>query len=87
MIRERVLEELQRQPSWWPWMMLVSTTCTFAALLFSGPGHRFGGPVLYFVALCGSGALLVLSIALVVLRHRSGGVADLQIEPAQQRRQ
>ncbi|MET8832972.1 hypothetical protein ABZV78_03520 [Micromonospora sp. NPDC004540] len=53
-------------------MMLVSTACTLAALLFSGPGHRFGGPVLYFVVLCGSGALLVLSIALLVLRHRIG---------------
>ena len=52
--------------------MLASTAGNCAALLLGGPGHRFGGPVLYFVALCGSGTLLVLSIALLVLRHRIG---------------
>ncbi|WP_089021110.1 hypothetical protein [Micromonospora coriariae] len=71
-IRERVLHELQRQTRWWPLGMLVSTACTFAALLVSGPNSRFGGPLLYVVVLCGSGALLVLSIVLLVLRDRIG---------------
>ena len=73
MIREWVRQELQRQPRWWPWVMLVSAACTFASLLLgNGPSHRLGGPVLYFVVLSGSGALVVLSIALLVLRGRTG---------------
>ncbi len=71
-IREWVRQELQRQPGWWPWVMLVSAACIFASLLGSDPSHRFGGPVLYFVVLCGSGALIVLSIVLLVLRDRTG---------------
>jgi hypothetical protein len=52
--------------------MLVSAACIFASLLGSDPSHRFGGPVLYFVVLCGSGALIVLSIVLLVLRDWTG---------------
>lgn len=72
MFRARVLQELERQPRGLLWLMLVSAACTFAALLSSGPNHRFGGPVLYIVVLCGSGALLMLSIVLLVLRGRTG---------------
>jgi hypothetical protein len=71
-IRGWVRQELQRQPRWWPWAMLVSAACTFASLLGSDSSHRFGGPVLYFVVLGGSGALVVLSIVLLVLRGRTG---------------
>ena len=52
--------------------MLVSMAGTFTSLLSRGPSHRFGGSVLYFVGLCGSGALVVLSIVLLVLRGRTG---------------
>ena len=72
MIRERVRQELQRQPRWLPWVMLGSTACTVVSLLSRGPNHGFGGPVLYFAVLGGSGALLVLSIALLLLRGRTG---------------
>nr|WP_296072394.1 hypothetical protein [uncultured Actinoplanes sp.] len=68
---ERVRRDRWRQPRWFPWVMLVSAACTCASLLSSGPSHRFGGPVLYVVVLCGSGALLVVSIVLLVLRRRS----------------
>lgn len=71
MIRDRVRQELQRQPRWLSWVLLVSTACTFASLLMRGRNHGFGGPVLYFVVLVGSGALLVLSIALLLLRGRT----------------
>jgi hypothetical protein len=53
-------------------VVLVSAACTFASLLGSDPSHRFGGPVLYFVVLGGSGALIVFSLALLVLRGRTG---------------
>ena len=72
-IREWVRQELQRQPRWQPWAMLVCAAGILASLLLgNGPSHRFGGPILYFVALAGSGALLVLSIVLLVLRDRTG---------------
>jgi hypothetical protein len=72
-IRGWVRQELQRQPRWWPWVMLMSAACTFASLLLgSDPSHRLGGPVLYFVVLGGSGALIVLSIVLLMLRSRTG---------------
>lgn len=71
-MRERVWRDLRRQSGWFPWVMLASAGCTFASLLLSGPGNRLGGPVLYFVVLCGSGALLVLAIVLLVVRRRSG---------------
>lgn len=41
-------------------------------MLMTGSNQGFGGPVLYFVVLGGSGALLVLSIVLLLLRGRSG---------------
>ena len=72
MVRERIRQELRRQPRWWPWVMLASAACTFTALLGGDPNARFGGPVLYFLALGGSGALVVSSIALLLLRGRTG---------------
>ena len=71
MILERVWRELRGQSRWSYWGMLASAGCTFAALLMGSPNHGFGGPVLYFAVLCGSGALLVLSIISLVLRNGS----------------
>jgi hypothetical protein len=71
-ILKRMRQELQREPRWWPWVMLASAACTFVSLLGGDPSRRFGGPVLYFVVLGGSGALVVLSIVLLVLRARTG---------------
>ena len=72
MIRERVWEELQRQPRWFLWAMLVSMAYTFASTLGGDPRHRFGGPVWYFVVLIGSGVWLVLLIVVLKLRGRTG---------------
>jgi hypothetical protein len=50
--------------------MLISAGCTFASLLMRGPNQGFGGPVLYFSVLCGSGALLVSSMFLMLVAGR-----------------
>ena len=77
MSRRRVWRELRQQPRWFPWVMLVSTACTVTSLLVSGSNSAFGGPVPYFAVLCGSGALLVLSIVLLV-RRRAGPSAGVE---------
>ena len=69
-MRDRVLRELQRQPRSFPWLMLISASCTFVALLRGGRNPGFLGPVVHYVVLCGSGALVVLSIVLLVMRRR-----------------
>ncbi|BBH63364.1 hypothetical protein ACTI_00490 [Actinoplanes sp. OR16] len=51
-------------------MLLASAGCTFVSLLGGDPSRRFGGPVLYYVVLAGSGAIVVLSIVLLLLRDR-----------------
>jgi hypothetical protein len=68
----RVWRDLRNQSRSWPWVMLVSAGLTFVSLLGGDPGRRFGGPVLYFVALFGSGGLFLLAIALLVARARGG---------------
>lgn len=60
-------QELRRQPRWFLWVMLVGTGCTFASMLMRGPNHAFGGLVLYFAVLSGSGAMLVSSVVLMLL--------------------
>jgi hypothetical protein len=52
--------------------MLGAAGCTFVSLLGGDPSRRFGGPVLYFLALGVSGAMVVFSIILLVLRTRPG---------------
>ncbi|MCZ7438701.1 hypothetical protein O7598_19980 [Micromonospora sp. WMMC241] len=59
-----------RQPQWFLWVVLVSSSCTLASLLMRGPNHGSGGPVLYFAVLFGSGAMLVASVVLILLRAR-----------------
>ena len=71
MVRERLRRELRRQPRWWPWVMLVSASCTFTALLGGYSNDHFGGPVLHFLALGSSGALVVSSIVLLLVRDRT----------------
>ncbi|WP_127542201.1 hypothetical protein [Actinoplanes sp. OR16] len=61
---------MRKQPRWWPWVLLASAGCTFVSLLGGDPSRRFGGPVLYYVVLAGSGAIVVLSIVLLLLRDR-----------------
>ncbi|MEU7851431.1 hypothetical protein AB0B69_28925 [Micromonospora parva] len=39
-------------------------------MLMRGPNQGFGGPVLYFAVLLGSGAMLVSLVVLVLLRER-----------------
>lgn len=63
-------QDLRRQPQWSLRVMLGSSGCTFASVLMSGPNRALGGPALYFVVLLGSGAMLVLSIMLMLLRGR-----------------
>ncbi|SCG72757.1 hypothetical protein [Micromonospora humi] len=60
----------RRQPRWFLWVVLVSSGCTLASLVMRGPHHGFGGPVLYFAVLSGSGAMLVSSVVLILLRAR-----------------
>jgi hypothetical protein len=70
--RERVRQELRRQPRWVLWVLLASTVCTVASLLLGGRDNSLGGPVLYFVVLCGSGALLLLCVVALLVRGRAG---------------
>ena len=72
MIPQRVWREMRRQPRWLLWAMLLSASCTCASLLMRGPHRGFGGPVLYFVGLGVSGALLVSSVVLLLLRAGTG---------------
>lgn len=51
--------------------MLVSASCTFTALLGGYSNDHFGGPVLHFLALGSSGALVVSSIVLLLVRDRT----------------
>ena len=51
--------------------MLLSASCTFTALLGGYSNDHFGGPVLYFLALGGSGVLVVSSVVLLLLQDRT----------------
>lgn len=69
-IPKRMWQDLRRQPRWFLWAMLISTGGTFASMLMSGPNYGFGGPLVYFAVLFGSGAMLVSSVVLMLLRRR-----------------
>ncbi|WP_229073372.1 hypothetical protein [Actinoplanes sp. DH11] len=50
----------------------ISALCVFGARLLSGPDDSFGGPVLHYVVLGASGAVLATSIVLLVRQGRRG---------------
>jgi len=62
--------ELRRQPRRVLVLMLASTGFTFTSLLMRGPNPAFGGPAVYLVVLGGSGAILILSVVLILLQRR-----------------
>jgi hypothetical protein len=49
----------------------VPAVFTSLSLLGRDPARSFGGPVLYFVVLGGSGAIVLLSVALLVAGART----------------
>ncbi|BEL06333.1 hypothetical protein Q0Z83_045240 [Actinoplanes sichuanensis] len=62
---------------WWHngtvlWSVALSSTAIFVSRLLDDPYDNFGGPVLHFVVLGGSGALLATAIALLVVRRKAG---------------
>jgi hypothetical protein len=50
----------------------LSSTATFVSRLLDDPYDNFGGPVLHFVVLGGSGALLATAIVLLMVRRKTG---------------
>ena len=65
-------QELRRQPRWVLWVLLASSACTVTSLLLGDRNDGFGGPVLYFAVLGGSGALFLSCVVLLLWLGRTG---------------
>ncbi|WP_250000584.1 hypothetical protein [Actinoplanes sp. M2I2] len=68
---QRAWRDLRRQPRWWLWTALTSGGCTLIALMGNDGNHWFGGPVLHYFALVGTGVIVVLLVILLVLQART----------------
>jgi hypothetical protein len=66
----------EKRPWWHNGTLLcsvaLSSTPIFVSRLLDDPYDNFGGPVLHFAVLGGSGALLVTAIVLLVVRRKNG---------------
>ncbi|MEU4564830.1 hypothetical protein AB0F72_41155 [Actinoplanes sp. NPDC023936] len=61
---------------WWHngtalWPMALSSMGVFISRVLDDPYDNFGGPLLHFIMLGGSGALFATTIALLVIRRRT----------------
>ncbi|MEU8658096.1 hypothetical protein [Actinoplanes philippinensis] len=72
---------MSEERPWWHngtalWSMAVSSMGIFISRLLDDPYDDFGGPLLHFFVLGGSGALLATTVVLLVMRHKARASKD-----------